>query len=198
VDVDRPRRYLVHDERARQVNTPDAGFRTLLNWFLAGFADETPERIHAAGVWAAHTHGGPAEASSDDEVVEAGGSRLGSPKFAEPFRKLLENRPDELAERDTLDEHYARPMRAALATLARSRDGDAPFMARFLSAVAYSQGDWQAVADRWFKVTPYVGRAFTEQALRRLHKVYRAEPKPRYIRREISEAQSVAEYGDVA
>jgi len=169
--------------------TDDLGFRSLLNWFLAGFADETPDRMHVHAVWAAHNSRG--EAIPTEEM---GGSALGSPKHGDGVRRLLENSPYEKAEADTLDEHYARPMRAALATLARCRDGDAPFMARYLAAVAYSQGDWEAVADRWFKVTPYVGRAFTEQALRRLHRVYRAEPKPHIIRERISESQSRAEY----
>jgi hypothetical protein len=176
----------------------DLGFGTLLNWFLSGFNDETPtEKDRGGGVWVGRGTVGVA-ASQSKPTQLTGGSALGSPREPETVRKLLENSPYEKAEADTLDEHYARPMRAALATLARCRDGDAPFMSRYLSAVAYSQGDWQAVADRWFRVTPYVGRAFTEQALRRLHKVYRAEPKPHIIRDRISEAQSQAQYGDVA
>lgn len=164
------------DDYARSVRDqrrPVSGFASLLRWFTDGFAAETPERMHVRGVW----FGRPDDAL---DPVLGGGSQLGAPKQAEPFRQLLENAPTQVVTRDG-DERYARPMRAALARLARNRDGDAPFMARYLTQVGYAQGDWQAVADRWFATTPFVAFSFTQHALERLHRCYRAEPPNRYL-----------------
>lgn len=154
-------------------NQEPHGFTGLLRWYLEGFWAETPERVHVAGVWF-----GPPAAGVPDELV--GGSQLGAPKQAGPMRQLLENSPAQVYDHDTPDAHYARPMRAALYRLA-SRDGDATFMARFLAQVAYAQGDWPAVAHRWFPAYPFVHRPFTEQALRRLRAQYRDEPPARIL-----------------
>lgn len=161
-----------HAASERDRHLEPRGFAGLLRWFLEGFAAETPEAIHADGVW----FGRPGH-DIPDELV--GGSQLGAPKQAEPMRQLLENSPRQTAG-DGVDEHYVRPMRAALASLGR-RGEDAPLMARFLQQVAYAQGDWPAVAGRWFPAYPVVHRAFTEQALRRLHACYRADPPARYV-----------------
>jgi len=182
------------ESRARRAHRPDS-FAGLLAWFLAGFAAETPERLHAAGEWV----GGPANARrpSDAGITPelVGGSILGSPRVAEPFRQLLEEEPGQWTnERGTTEPYYLRPMRAALARLASKRDGDAPFMARFLAQVAYAQGDWGSVAGRWMPGQPWAWRAFCEHSLRRLAAGYLDEPRPREWRPEpgwvsMSEAQ---------
>lgn len=191
---------------------PDLGFTSLLRWFTSGFNDETPEPLrNSRGVWV-----GPTGKDIPPELT--GGSILGSPRLDDGVRRLTENSPYERADADTLDEAYLRPMRAALATLARK----SPFMAKYLAAVAYSGGDWQGVAtERGFvHLDGYVPegreshdpmlcdacydlrRAVTEQALRRLHRVYLPKPRARIIRTGkqtgISESQAQAVYGDVA
>lgn len=170
-----------HAASERRRRLEPRGFATLLAWFLAEFAAETPEAVHAAGVW----FGRPGH-DIPGELV--GGSQLGAPKQAEPFRQLIENSPRQTAG-DGADEHYVRPMRAALAALGR-RGEDAPLMARYLNQVAYAQGDWRAVAARWFPAYPVVHRAFTEQALRRLLTVYRPDPPARFESRVTSSTKT--------
>jgi hypothetical protein len=167
------------DHAASLERRDPSGFAGYLAWFLDGFAAETPgqtrtDPMHAGGVW----FGRPSEGLAGELT---GGSVLGAPRQGEGFRQLLENSPYQTVDHDTPDERYVRPMRAALARLSSRGDGDAPFMARYLLAVAYSQGDWPAVTQRWFPLTPYVGRAFTEQALKRLHGTYREAPPVRYV-----------------
>lgn len=172
-----------HSRSRRDLAAEPRGFAGLLRWFLEGFAAETPERIHTAGVW----FGRPPRVDVAGEPVEdiptelVGGSALGAPKQAEPFRQLIENSARQVAG-DGPDEHYVRPMRAALARLA-GRDGDAAFMARFLRQVAYAQGDWESVGARWFPDQPFVRRPFAEQALHRLYTHYRPVPPVRYLDR---------------
>lgn len=180
--------------RQRDALGPDPGFNRLLGWFLAGFAAETPEAVHAGGTWfgrpprldasghpveeiASHDPGTDAVVSNAQELT--GGSHLGSPRIAEPFRQFLENSPRQTAG-DGIDEHYVRPMRAALDRMA-GRGEHAPLMARFLLQVAYAQGDWSSVAARWFPIYPMVWRAFTADALRKLYRAYRSEPPLRYL-----------------
>lgn len=169
-------------------------FAALLRWFLEGFWAETPEQVHAAGVW----FGRPARTGTNGRPIEdippeqVGGSQLGAPKQAEPFRQLIENSPRQAAG-DGPEEHYVRPMRAALARLAGHHSctarercdpdhvcGDGPLMARFLLQIAYAQGDWRSVSERWFPAYPVVHRSFAEQALRRLYSGYRPDPPARY------------------
>jgi len=186
----RDRPYLEpHLARQSDLAAQPRGFAGLLRWFLEGFWAETPETVHTAGVWFGRPpHEGADVAGYDpssglvvsDTTTLTGGSQLGAPKEAEPFRQLLENSPRQVAG-DTTEEHYVRPMRAALERLHRRTDGDAPFMARFLYQVAYAQGDWRSVADRWFVTTPWVGRAFAEHALRRLYPLYRPAPPSRVL-----------------
>jgi hypothetical protein len=195
-----------HARSQRQQAAEPRGFSGLLRWFLEGFWAETPEEMHAGGAW----FGRPARTTADGQSAEdlasydylsgetlstatelTGGSQLGAPRQAEPFRQLLENSPRQ-TQGDGPDEHYVRPMRAALARLASRADGDAAFMARYLLQVAYAQGDWSSVAERWFALhedghadRPCVcwvpRRSFTEQALRRLHAAYRPQPPVRYL-----------------
>ncbi len=174
------------DEHIASRHTPrPRTFAGLLAWFLEGFAAETPERLHATGEWVGDPPrpGRPSDAGITPELV--GGSVLGSPRIAEPFRQLLEESPAQW-QRDPADggKFFARPMRAALERLASHRDGDAPFMAHYLAQVAYAEGDWQSVAARWMPAYPYAWRSFCEQALRRLDGCYLDAPRPREWRPE--------------
>lgn len=170
-------------------------FGQLLNWFLEGFRAETPERMHRRGVWSTtrrlDSAGKPTEAVP---AQQQGGSQLGAPRYAEPFRQLLENSDRQWTdERGTVDPYYVRPMRAALAALSRQSGEDSPFMARFLLQVAYAGGDWQSVAERW-EIKPFAREAFITAALRRAHRCWRPDPPlsgPTWIER--SESQQRAE-----
>ena len=190
------------DQHARsqaRLQEPPRSLAGLLRWFLEGFAAETPERIHADGVWFGRP---PREDPETGIPVEdlppelVGGSQLGAPKEAEPFRQLIENSPRQTAG-VAADEHYVRPMRAALHRLSARKDGDAPFMARFLVQVAYAQGDWESVAARW-RITPFARRAFVLRALERLHGTYQAQPPNRPLEAkgpswvDLSESQRAA------
>lgn len=183
--------YLIEHARSqRDRRAEPRGFAGLLRWFLEGFWAETPERVHTVGVW----FGRPPRLDASGRPVEdvaaelVGGSQLGAPKQAEPFRQLLENSPRQIAG-DGAEEHYVRPMRAALARLAGRRDGSAALMARYLLQVAYAQGDWESVATRWFPIHEdevacrcwLARRPFTHDALRRLYGAYSAEPPVRYL-----------------
>lgn len=161
----------VAEHLASAQRTEPVTFADLLRWFLEGFAAETPERLHAAGVWF-----GPPAKGVESELV--GGSQLGAPKQAGAMRQLLENSPRQVYDHDTADARYARPMRAALARLA-GHDGQAPFMARFLVQVAYSQGDVRSVGERWFAVLD--AQVFAYAALKRLYANYRDEPPARIL-----------------
>lgn len=175
---------------------PPRTFGELLVWFLEGFRAETPERIHSRGVWATSRRlGADGQPTEAVPAAEQGGSQLGAPRYAESFRQLLENSDRQWTdERGTVDPYYVRPMRAALARMAGRIDGaDSAFMARFLLQVAYAGGDWEGVASRW-SIQPFLRQTYTETALRRLHRCWRADPPlagPTWIDR--SEAQRTAE-----
>jgi hypothetical protein len=172
--------FLDDHHRSRQDRTAmPLGFAGLLRWFVDGYLAESPTDLHGAGVYVSR----PARIGADGTPTEdvpaehIGGSELGSPRHTEPARQLLENSARQV---DPTDEHFVRPMRAALAQLA-GRDGDAVFMARFLEQVGYARGDWAAVAERWFPLQPFVRRPFAEQALRRLYAQYRPAPPARRL-----------------
>lgn len=176
---------------------PPRAFGELLTWFLEGFWAETPERMHTRGVWSTTRRlDAQARPTEDVKAAEQGGSVLGSPRFAEPFRQLIENSDRQWTdERGTVDPYYVRPMRAAIARMARPDGSDSAFMAHFLLQVAYAGGDWQSVADRW-DLQVHVRRAYIETALRRLRSCWRADPPlalPGWVDR--SEAQRAAETG---
>ncbi|GEM_PF-6592240 len=184
-----------HRARASELARPPRSFGDLLTWFLEGFWAETPERMHSRGVWATTRRlDAQARPTEDVKAAEQGGSVLGSPRYAEPFRQLLENSDRQWTdERGTVDPYYVRPMRAALARMARPEGSDSAFMARFLLQVAFAGGDWQSVADRW-ELKPYVRLTYIDTALRRLRNCWRREPPlslPGWVDR--SEAQRTAE-----
>lgn len=96
-------------EKAERALSRPRTLRGLLRWARLAWAHEMPVRLHAAGVW------------RDYGEHAMGASALGAPRYADPFRRLLENRADEahygvLAGHETTGDGqaYDRPMRAAL------------------------------------------------------------------------------------
>lgn len=176
LERDRPHRQ-AHDASVRAKAAPP---RNLLAWFLEAFRAELPERIHQHDVWRDRRKPG-----DPDAYRPVGGSVLGSPRDAEPFRQFIEDSPFavELAEyegHDDLRPHYARPMRAALARLAgRGRDDEPyPFMARALYRTALRDGDWDGACASLGIVGP-VRRFYIESALHKLWTRYSVEPPTR-------------------
>jgi hypothetical protein len=181
--IERERPYA--GDHARSVTRKASPPRDLLGWFMANFRDEMPDRLHQHDVWRDRAKRG------DPEGYEpVGGSALGSPRDAEPFRSFIEDDPYavEFSEyeghKDTRP-HYARPMRAALARLAgRGRDDDLyPFMARCLYRTALRDGDWQGACASLGIIEP-VRRPYIDAALHRLWSRYTEEPPTRIVRDE--------------
>ncbi|HEV8545013.1 MAG TPA: hypothetical protein VGQ64_01860 [Candidatus Limnocylindrales bacterium] len=158
--------------------------RDLLGWFLRGFRAELPEQIHASGVWADAKRRGDV-----GDYAPVGGSLIGTPRSADPFRAYLEGDPLEETELARLteagvviaDTAYRFPMRAALAALAgRGADHDPyPFMARMLFRTASMNGDWNA-AGRSMGIIEPVRWPYLVAALERLYDRYLDEPPARF------------------
>jgi hypothetical protein len=174
--------YRVDNERSKRAKM--ARPVDLLAWFVAGFREEVPDRLHTRGVWR------DAKRRGDSEYYDpVGGSQLGSPRMADPFRAFVEDDPfgTEPAEYEgskSVATHYRTPMRAALARLAgRGPDTDPyPFMARALYRTAQRDGDWDGACASLGILEP-VRRVYIEAALHRLYDRYREEP-PNYTVRE--------------
>lgn len=199
-----------HLARSAELARRPRSFGELLNWFLEGFRAETPEAMHVDGVWASRRRLDANARPADGDVALyepqtgrvladgsalSGGSQLGSPRQAEPFRQLIENSPRQWTdEGGTVDPYFVRPMRAALARMAgNDSGGESAFMARFLLQVAFAGGDWQGVADRW-ELASYARVAYVETALRRLNRCWRPDPSvaiPSWVDR--SESQQAAD-----
>lgn len=79
---------------ARQMQPP-RHFREFVRWFMEGYDLETPDALHAAGVWV----GTPGEGIPSEQT---GGSILGAPKLDPGFRRLMENSPRTLRNPVTL------------------------------------------------------------------------------------------------
>ena len=131
-------------EIARKGQRPK-GFGPLLTWFSEVWAAELPERLHARGVCRDRL----SKREADDGAQPVGGSLLGSPNLADPFRRLMENSPFEtelavLDNRESMERHYVRPCHAAVARIALRY----PLSARWLAALAFSEFDWQSLAAR--------------------------------------------------
>ena len=157
--------------------------KDLLAWYLAEYRDELPERLHGRGVWADRA----TEHEREAGIRPTGGSLLGTPAYAEGFRRLLEDHPKaiEYAEHDgqrTSEGHYRTPLRAALADLAghRRSEADFPFMARFLYRLAYLDGDWQRAASS-LGVRREVARVYMHAALYQLWRRYSVIPYERSV-----------------
>lgn len=179
--LERERPYAAaHESSVRRRMAPP---RDLLRWFLEGFRAELPEQMHQHDVWRDRRKPGDPEA-----YQPVGGSLLGSPREAEPFRAFIESEPFalEVAEfeghKDT-HPNYARPMRAAMARLAgRGSDTDPyPFMARALYRTALRDGDWDGACASLGIIEP-VRRFYIEAALHRLWTRYSLEPQARPFR----------------
>lgn len=156
--------------------------KDLLGWFVGEFRAEMPDQLHGPGVWREHV--------TTDHRHSGGGSLLGAPRYADAFRRFIEDGPFALetaeyeGQRD-LNRHYAFPVRAAIAMLAgrgRARD-PYPFMARALYRTALLDGDWNAACAS-MGITEPVRRVYIEAALGRLWERYNIEPPARALRDE--------------
>ena len=157
--------------------------KDLLGWYLNGFREELPDRLHTRGVWRDAKRRGDI-----DGYAPVGGSHMGSPRVADPFRAFIEDDAfgTEVAEYEghkDIRTHYRTPMRAALARLAgRGPDTDPyPFMARCLYRTALRDGDWDSACASLGIIEP-VRRPYLEAALHRLYERYHEEP-PTYSMR---------------
>ena len=167
---------LDHERSVRQKMAPP---KDLLAWFLREFREEVPTALHTGGVWRDQVSSGERERGID----AVGGSHLGTPRTAEPFRRFLEESAQitEIAEYEghkDLDKTYSFPIRAALQELAgRGRDTDPfPFMARCLYVTALRDGDWDGALASLGVNPPAVRQAYIDAALRRLWTKYRPGP----------------------
>jgi hypothetical protein len=175
---DRPYR-AEHDRSVRDKAHPPNGLPALLAWFLTGFREEVPDRLHQPDVWRDRCKRGDPE-----DYRPVGGSLLGSPRDAEPFRAFIEDdafaceRAEYEGHEDRVP-HYVWPMRAALARLAgRGRDDEPfPFMARALYRTALRDGDWDSACASLGIIDP-VRPLYIEAALHRLWSRYETELGP--------------------
>lgn len=164
---------------ARKARAP----KNLLGWFLAEFRAELPERIHTSGLWREFV---------TDSGQPGGGSLLGTPRYADEFRRYLEDSPfaTGIAEyeghRDP-NPHYTFPLRAALAALAGRGPAtdEYPFMARVLYRTALRDGDWDGACAS-FNIPAPVRRVYLEAALYRLWTRYSVEPPAEWQQRGVA------------
>jgi hypothetical protein len=198
VEVARARLARPHaGEHAASIRRRATKPRDLLGWFLSGFRAEIPEQIHASGVFVGTpARRGESLASLDPRTGAVlstardlvGGSLIGTPRTADPFRAYLEGDPRDETELARLTEAgttmaetaFRFPMRAALAALAgRGADTDPyPFMARMLFRTASMDGDWSA-AGRSMGIIEPVRWPYLVGALERLWDRYDDEPPAR-------------------
>jgi hypothetical protein len=171
------------EDNARSKRAKMARPKDLLGWYMTGFREEVPDRLHTRGVWRDAKRRGDVEGY--DPV---GGSVMGSPRVADPFRAFIEDDPygTEAAEYEghkDIHNHYRTPMRAALARLAgRGHPTDPyPFMARALYRTALRDGDWDGACASLGIIEP-VRRFYIEAALLRLYERYHEEPPANYYR----------------
>lgn len=172
-------------ENARSKRAKMARPKDLLAWYLTGFREELPDRLHTRGVWRDAKRRGDI-----DGYQPVGGSHLGSPRMTDPFRAFIEDDPfgTEVAEYEghkDLRTHYRTPMRAALARLAGRGDDLQPyvFMARCLYRTALRDGDWDGACASLGIIEP-VRRPYIEAALHRLYERYHEEPPTNYYREQ--------------
>lgn len=178
-----------HDRSVERLATARATIPptdVLLRWFVAGWSEEVPTSIHAAGVeWA-----GPGSIVRGDGSTErdpGGGSANGSPSFSGPFRRrVLEGKTGETGHPSSEGEPelgvaYETPMHQTVAYIGRRR----PLLAAWLSALGRYGGDWRSMASKGILrddagslvgIPDEYAEAITEVALRRCWLDYRAEP----------------------
>ena len=170
--------------KARKMARP----KDLLAWYLQGFREEVPDRLHSRGVWVDRRRRG-----DDKDYKEVGGSVIGSPQLSDPFRAYVEDDAfgTEAAEYEghkDIHNHYRTPMRAALARLAgRGHPTEPyPFMARCLYRTALNDGDWNYACASLGIIEP-VRRPYLEAALHRLYERYHEEPPAYTVRTSAQE-----------
>ena len=141
-----------------------------LTWFGDRWRAEMPTQIHGAGVWRDFVPAGEAG---------VGGSVLGTTRYHDPFRRLLENSPYEVEyavyDNSTQTEpHYVRPIHAAIARISTRR----PRVALWLSALAGSDFDWVSLVERrgWQRDE---GEVFLEAACYLLFREFDVAPRSR-------------------
>lgn len=181
-----------HERSVSRAMAQPRGLGGLLAWFLDGFRAEMPEQVHTSGVWRDYVR-------VDEERHAVGGSLLGSPRLADPFRAFIEGSPfaTEASEFEghqsrAGDEHYATPMRAAIARLAgrhecgsiirRSPAHECPesfTLACLLRRIAERDGDWQSAALEF--VQPSLSGLVVEAALNHLWRAFDVMPPARVL-----------------
>ena len=186
--------YLASNERRRAEGRPPRNLGELLGWFEAAIWAENPSDIHSSDVWRDYGEEGQ------------GGSRLGTPRWSDGFRRYIEaarwwDPPDKdeqgkdkkpaWLETDP-DGYFLRPLQVALVKIARGAGGypAQPEVARWLVHLAQRRFDWQAAgaAEGWSEAQ---ARFTYEGALRLLWRVYRERSNGRP--KEKSESQHRAE-----
>lgn len=175
------------DDHRRSVSRKAAPPKDLLRWFLEGFRAEIPDRMHQRDVWRDRRTRGDSE-----DYDPVGGSLLGTPRAAEPFRAYIED--TYATEQASITDAgvtayvkaYARPMRDAIARVAgRGHETDPyPFMARALYRTALRDGDWDSACGSLGVIEP-VRRVYIQAALRHLWERYEDEPRPPAYKPEI-------------
>lgn len=157
---------------------PPRGLHELLKWFRQRFTEEMPEDIHGAALW--HDFVSRIEAKAG--VQPDGGSLLGTPAWDDGFRRLMENSPRELEvssfdgnKARAGDEHYARPMRAAIANVSGGEESRRK-RAEFLLRVAASGFDWYQPAVK-MGIPSFAAAVYAEDALFVLYRTYSVVPR---------------------
>jgi len=139
------------------------GLRDLLAWFLHEWALEVPDTVHTPGVWRDYVRW-------DEDRKAVGGSLIGAPPLAEPFRRYIENSARELDDNG----YYVRPMHRAIAELAgRREDTEGAFRAQVLLYLAWSHGAIDKVAAP-LRIHPLTAHTVAEDALARLWRAWRS------------------------
>ena len=147
------------------------GLHRLMQWFLTEWQAELPTSIHKGEVWRDYV-------GLTEDRAGQGGSLLGTPAYAELFRRYIEGSPFETDP----DGRYVRPLHAAIARICgrQGHEGPTPtrlpgpFMARFLFRLGHS-GDINHSCHT-MGIPPQVQPIYVEQALYRLWRVYEVAP----------------------
>jgi len=175
------------EDNARSKRAKMARPKDLLGWYMTGFREEVPDRLHTRGVWR------DAKRRGDIEGYDpVGGSVMGSPRVADPFRAFIEDDPygTEAAEYEghkDIHNHYRTPMRAALQRLAGLGHPDEPypFMARALYRTALRDGDWDGACASLGIIKP-VRWPYIHEALKTLYARYFEEPPKNYYQENVA------------
>lgn len=165
-------------ERIRRYDATPRGLHELLKWFRLRFTEEMPEDIHGAALWHDFVSRPEAKAGLQPE----GGSLLGTPAWDDGFRRLLENSPRELevssfdgSKARAGDEHYARPMRAAIANVSGGDEARRK-RAEYLLRVAASGFDWYKPALK-MGIPSWAAAVYAEDSLFVLYRTYSVTPR---------------------